>query len=257
MVREAEERASLPPAIDPNTITIVARGPSPAEFNKIRDLDHFAQCIQARYTDAREGPYHTVDAEFSTENLWMLSDRKPPPSLFPPPRDGPRIRWMWNRFSRPPPRYAPDHAEERRDWEASFNTSVYLSILIGALLARPYQGPFVSSDVWTMWRLMINKPHGIVITGRITRDRFDQEFRGTLSAVHLKRFAVFDFVDAARKHDAVFGSVGRWLVKYLQADVRSRFTPEELARGLHGLQELDWPSRPFDFFQGSKGECEG
>jgi hypothetical protein len=72
-----------------------------------------------------------------------------------------------------------------------------------------------------------------------------------------KRFAVFDFVDAARKHDAVFGDVGRWLVKYLQADVRSHCTPEKLALGLHGLQGQHWPSRPFNYFQGPKGECEG
>ncbi|KAH6664813.1 hypothetical protein F5X68DRAFT_237247 [Plectosphaerella plurivora] len=51
LVHEAEKRCAVPPAIDPDTITVAARAPSPAEFSTVRDMYHFGSCARAKYFD--------------------------------------------------------------------------------------------------------------------------------------------------------------------------------------------------------------
>ena len=87
----------------------------PSELTAVLDLHHLVRCVEVRYC------HHEVIEDFARledHERWPV-DRKPPPPLS-----------------------APEGPEGMDIWRERFHAAAYMSLLMGAVFARPYNKPF-------------------------------------------------------------------------------------------------------------------
>jgi hypothetical protein len=211
------------------------------------DLDHFAECIQARYCRIFDASQHAQERYYTPQGRWPADRRRHE-------RDGGE--------------WSPEEPEGMKMWTRRFRGAVYMALSLGAVLARPYQEPFVREDA-EGWREKV--------VGRLGEWRHTGEWSDfTMGEVaYLRRFPVFDFIDEDGGHEGVFGDVGRWLIESTLerigrepalTECPSRSLPGPRAHWKGGVDEDDdsiWGEEPpsedlFEgFTSGSRAECEG
>ncbi|KAH6691349.1 hypothetical protein F5X68DRAFT_201752 [Plectosphaerella plurivora] len=70
MVHQAELAAQLPPAIDPRSLPISCRLPTPSELTAVVDLNRFAEYIQTRYCKVFDASQELEEMYYAPMGRW-------------------------------------------------------------------------------------------------------------------------------------------------------------------------------------------
>jgi hypothetical protein len=192
-VHEAERQGVLPPV---KLLAGEFRKPTLAELPEVLALHHLSRCLEAKYNSIRHNdlPHH------SYYDAWRHATSTEPAS--------------------PAGDCTPDEAEDNHLWRERFDTAVYTSLLLGAVLTRAYFLPFLNETA---------SPAKLSLLGRFTNDPF-VGFNGPyLSQPEVKylvrSFAAYDFLGTFTHQDLAFDSTADWFVHATLKDLEGTDPP--------------------------------
>jgi hypothetical protein len=185
LVHEAERQGALPPVIEAKLLGGELRKPTLPELRDAFALHHLARCLEAKYQSLR---HHEL------------------------PRHSYYVAWNHPSGTQPPKPVdisAVNKAEDPTVWRERFDTAVYTSLLLGAVLSRAYSLPFLDETD-------SESPSRLSLLDRFTDDPlvgFDGDDLLPHEVNHLiHNFPVYDFLGTLTPQDLAFDSLAEWFV---------------------------------------------
>jgi hypothetical protein len=180
------------------------RLPRPSELCEVRDLHHFARCLEARYGGNKIPDYSQFFPEAQARILSQMGSEGNPP------------------------RHPERQPEELAAWREEFDCAIYTSLLLGAVFARAYTQPFVGeSSLSALGKTLQGLMHGGVtrrsspLEGAPRPAEFSEEQIG-----ELLRCPVFDFqTNLTSAKEELFGPVAEWFIASALEGERRRPPP--------------------------------
>jgi hypothetical protein len=174
----------LPPIIEPTRLAGKIRKPSIAELRDVLDLHHFARCLESKYRSISHNdmPYHQY------YDSW-----RHPASIQPP---------------EPADDSTASGTEGQDVWRENFDTAVYTSLLLGAILSRAHNLPFFSKTASPARLRLLERFREYPSLGFNGRDLSQLEVNYLV-----QNFAPYDLLGTLTRQEVAFNSAADWFVQ--------------------------------------------
>ena len=194
----AQRDGFLPPEMRPQDLSGELQKPSVDELKRVMDLHHLARCVEARY---RQRPILRL-AEYYEEAAAEY-----------PPGEAREVA----------ARSRPEDIGSIEVWRERFDTTLYMSLILGAALTRAYRQPFIddepmpgTNEAKQTRRSILEKVNAMSggSSPLLSLDAAELEY--------LQSYPVYRLDIDFKTHDTVFSSLADWFMSTVLEDDRAR-----------------------------------